>query len=81
MLSPPLLAKATMDAFSTSFQRMVVAFSMFTKIGCLRISVHLTQFIFASCFALSIPQELGGRDHQGPINSNLSALPTLLLTI
>ena len=28
---------------------MVVAFSMFTKIGCLRISVHLTQFIFASC--------------------------------
>jgi len=23
---------------------------MFTKIGCLRISVHLTQFIFASCF-------------------------------
>jgi hypothetical protein len=41
---------------------MVVAFSMFTKIGCLRISMHLTQFIFASCFALSIPQELGGRD-------------------
>ena len=36
------------------YQRMVVAFSMFTKIGCLRISVHLTQFIFASCFALSI---------------------------
>ena len=42
---------------------MVVAFSMFTKIGCLRISVHLTQFIFA-CLALSIPQ-LGPGHHGG----------------
>src|SRR5258705_4099152 len=48
MVSPPMLANAMVDDFSISFQRMLVAFSMFTKIGCLRISVHLTQFIFAS---------------------------------
>src|SRR5258707_13733193 len=68
MLSPPLIVKATMDAFYTSFQRMVVAFSMFTKIGCLRISVHLTQYIFDSCFKLSIKQELGGRDRPSRVN-------------
>ena len=38
------------------------------KNSCLFISVHLTQFIFASCFALSIPRELGGRDRPSRAN-------------
>src|SRR3954454_408114 len=44
MLSAPPV-NPMMDDFSFSIQKMLVAFSMFTKMGCLFISVHLIQFI------------------------------------